>query len=159
MAAVSTPALAALDAAGVRYVVHAYAHAQGETRYGLEAASQLAASGAEVLKTLIVTTANGLVVVVIPVASRLDLKAVASVRGIKQARFAERRDAERVSGYLAGGISPFGQKRRLPTIVDAEVNLHRAVIVSAGRRGLAVEIAAADLISVTGAAIAPIGRV
>ena len=97
-------------------------------------------------------------VAVVPVSGRLDLKALARAVGASKAAMAEVRDAERATGYVAGGISPFGQKRPHPTVADETVELWDTVYVSGGRRGLDVEIAPADLIEVTGAIVADISR-
>ena len=139
-------------------VLHEYAHdpsghARGQS-YGLEAASALGLDPARVFKTLVASVDGRLAVAVVPVTGELDLKALARTVGGSRATMAERRDAERATGYVTGGISPLGQKRRLPTVLDESAQRHPTVFVSAGRRGLELEIAPADLIEVTGATTA-----
>jgi Cys-tRNA(Pro)/Cys-tRNA(Cys) deacylase len=155
-----TPAVLALRAAGVRHTLREYAHdprAQGQG-FGLEAAHALGLEPDRVFKTLVASADGGLVVGIVPVSGRLDLKALARAVGAAKASMAELRDAERATGYVAGGISPFGQKRAHPTVVDESLELWDTVFVSGGRRGLDVEIAPADLIEVTGAIVADISR-
>ncbi|MDR0417196.1 MAG: Cys-tRNA(Pro) deacylase [Propionibacteriaceae bacterium] len=158
-----TAALAALARAGVAYTVHEYAHTPGETHFGREGVSQLGLDPKRVFKTLLAKAAGAggasrLAVGVVPVAGQLDLKALAAAVGAKKAAMAEPAEAERATGYVVGGISPFGQKAKLPTVVDASVLGFPTVYVSAGRRGLQVEVAPADLVRLTGAKTAPITR-
>jgi len=157
-----TPAVLALRSAGVDFTVHEYAHdpraqEKGQS-FGLEAAAELGLDPDRVYKTLLASADGRLVVAVVPVSGRLDLKALARAVGAAKAAMADVRDAERATGYVAGGISPFGQKRPHPTVVDETVELWESVYVSGGRRGLDVEIAPADLIEVTGAIVADISR-
>jgi len=157
-----TPAVLALRSAGVDFRVHEYAHdpraqEKGQS-FGLEAAAELGLDPDRVYKTLLASADGRLVVAVVPVSGRLDLKALARAVGAAKAAMADVRDAERATGYVAGGISPFGQKRPHPTVVDETVELWESVYVSGGRRGLDVEIAPADLIEVTGAIVADISR-
>ena len=151
-----------LAQAGVAHAVHAYAHDRdavaGGLPYGVEAAAALGVDPARVLKTLVAAVDGALTVAVVPVLARLDLKALADAVGGKRAELADLRDAERATGYVAGGISPFGQRRRLPAVVDVSARDLATVLVSAGRRGLDVEIAPADLVRLTGATLAPITR-
>jgi Cys-tRNA(Pro)/Cys-tRNA(Cys) deacylase len=158
----ATPATAALARAGVDHVLRAYAHdadaVAGGLSYGLEAAAALGVDPATVYKTLLAAVDGRLTVAVVPVADRLDLKALAAAAGGKRAEMAEPAAAERATGYVVGGISPLGQRRRLPTVVDASAVGHDRVLVSAGRRGLDVELSPADLVRVTGAVVAPIAR-
>jgi Cys-tRNA(Pro)/Cys-tRNA(Cys) deacylase len=158
----ATPATAALARAGVDHVLRAYAHdadaVAGGLSYGLEAAAALGVDPATVYKTLLADVDGRLTVAVVPVADRLDLKALAAAVGGKRAEMAEPAAAERATGYVVGGISPLGQRRRLPTVVDASAAGHDRVLVSAGRRGLDVELSPADLVRVTGAVVAPIAR-
>jgi Cys-tRNA(Pro)/Cys-tRNA(Cys) deacylase len=158
----ATPATAALARAGVDHVLRAYAHdadaVAGGLSYGLEAAAALGVDPATVYKTLLADVDGRLTVAVVPVADRLDLKALAAAVGGKRAEMAEPAAAERATGYVVGGISPLGQRRRLPTVVDASAVGHDRVLVSAGRRGLDVELSPADLVRVTGAVVAPIAR-
>jgi Cys-tRNA(Pro)/Cys-tRNA(Cys) deacylase len=158
----STPALAALARAGVAHAARGYAHDAGAVAaglsYGLEAAEALGVDPARVFKTLVAEVDGALTVAVLPVAARLDLKALAGAAGGKRAVLADPAAAERATGYVVGGISPIGQRRRLPAVVDASVNDHATVLVSAGRRGLDVELAPADLLRLTGAVTASISR-
>ena len=153
-----TPAIVALERAGVRFTVHPYAHDPRTSSYGLEAAERLGLDPDLVLKTLLVHVDDRLVVGIVPVLGQLDLKAVAAAVGGKRATMADRAEAERATGYVVGGISPVGQKRRHPTVLDDSALAHRTVYVSAGRRGLDVGISPADLVRVTDAHVAAIGR-
>jgi Cys-tRNA(Pro)/Cys-tRNA(Cys) deacylase len=154
-----TPAVLALRSAGVAHTLHEYAHDPRSESFGLEAAAELGLDPDRVYKTLMASADGRLVVAVVPVSGRLDLKALARALGASKAGMAEVKDAERATGYVAGGISPFGQKRQHPTVVDETVELWETVYVSGGRRGLDLEIAPADLVAVTGAIVADIARV
>jgi Cys-tRNA(Pro)/Cys-tRNA(Cys) deacylase len=153
-----TPAAVALTRAGVTFSEHAYEHDPGAASYGLEAVARLGLDPAQVFKTLCVSVDGRLVVGVVPVAGQLDLKAVAAAVGGKRATMADPADAERATGYVVGGISPVGQKRRHPTVVDASAMDFETVYVSGGRRGLDLGVSPADLVRVTGATVAAIGR-
>ncbi|MFF7362852.1 Cys-tRNA(Pro) deacylase [Streptomyces sp. NPDC008125] len=153
-----TPATVALTAAGADFTVHAYEHDPAAPSYGEEAAEALGVSPDRVFKTLVADVDGELTVAVVPVAGSLDLKALASAVGGKRAAMADPAAAERTTGYVRGGISPLGQRKRLRTVVDASAGSHPTICVSAGRRGLEVELAAADLARLTGAVFAPIGR-
>lgn len=155
---VGTPATVALTRAGTPYAVHAYEHDPAAESFGLEAADALGVEPARVLKTLLVDTGAGLAVGIVPVDRLLDLKAVAAALGAKRVVMADPAAAERSSGYVVGGISPIGQKRPLPTVLDTSAADHATVLVSGGRRGLDLELAPADLVVVTGAVVAPIAR-
>jgi Cys-tRNA(Pro)/Cys-tRNA(Cys) deacylase len=157
-AAGGTPATLALTRAGVAFTLHEYEHDPRAESYGLEAAEALGRDPDRVLKTLVATVDGRLVVAVVPVSGRLDLKALARAVGGSRAAMAERAAAERATGYVAGGISPVGQKRAHPTVVDRAATDHPTVLVSAGRRGLDLELTPADLLRVTGAITAAIGR-
>ena len=154
-----TPALVALTAAGVPHTVHAYDHdPANDVGYGLEAAGVLGVPAEQVFKTLMTTVDGVLTVAVVPVTGMLDLKALAhAVRG-KRAVMADRAVAERVTGYVLGGISPLGQRTAHATVVDESAELFDTVFVSGGRRGLDVELSPADLVRLTAAAVAPIAR-
>jgi len=156
-----TPAIKAAEAAGVTVKVHEYQHDPANTRYGLEAAEALGLEPARVFKTLLVKQ-NGderrLAVAVVAVTGQLDLKAMATACGAKKVEMADPVRAERVTGYVVGGISPLGQKRRLPTVLDASVNDFETVFVSGGRRGLDIEITPADLVRLCQASVAVIGK-
>jgi Cys-tRNA(Pro)/Cys-tRNA(Cys) deacylase len=157
-AAGGTPATVALTKAAVEFTLHPYEHAAGAPSYGGEAADALGLSHDEVFKTLVARVDGALVTAVVPVAGSLDLKALAAALGGKKAAMAEPADAERATGYVVGGISPLGQRSRLPTVVDESVLGLVAVYVSAGRRGLQVRRAPADLLRVSAARIAPLRR-
>lgn len=154
-----TPALAALEAARVAFTQRPYEHdPDSGLGYGDEVARQLGADPAQVFKTLLAGVDGRLVVGIVPVAGKLDLKALAAAVGGKKASLADKDAAERATGYVVGGISPFGQRTRLATVVDETALGFETVIVSAGRRGLQVEVAPADLVRLTGAVTAPIAR-
>lgn len=153
-----TPATVALTRAGIRYVVHTYEHDPGTPSFGLEAAAALGVEPQRVLKTLLVDTGSGLAVAVVPVDRSLDLKAVAAALGVKKVAMAQPRDAERSTGYVVGGISPVGQRRRLPTVIHSSVRRHETVLVSGGRRGMDVEVSPVDLVGHLDARIADIAR-
>jgi Cys-tRNA(Pro)/Cys-tRNA(Cys) deacylase len=148
----------ALRAAGVTFTAHEYAHDQRAESFGLEAAAELGLDPDRVYKTLMANVEGRLVVAVVPVSGRLDLKALARALDASKAAMADVKAAERATGYVAGGISPFGQRRAHQTVVDETVELWDTVYVSGGRRGLDVEIAPADLVEVTGATVADISR-
>jgi Cys-tRNA(Pro)/Cys-tRNA(Cys) deacylase len=154
----ATPATTALTRAGVAFTVHRYNHHPATPSYGLEAAEELGVPPARVFKTLLADVDGSLVVAIVPVIGSLDLKALATARGGRRASMAASAAAERATGYVVGGISPLGQRRRLPTVVDVTATDFPTVYVSAGRRGLDVELAPQDLIRLTGATTAPIGR-
>lgn len=153
-----TPATVALTRAGVDFTLHAYDHDPRAASYGLEAAAALGLDPVRVFKTLLASVDGRLAVAVVPVSGQLDLKALARALGGARAVMAEQAAAERATGYVVGGISPVGQKRSHPTVVDATAVGHPTVFVSAGRRGLDLEIAPADLVRVTGAVVARVGR-
>ena len=148
----------ALTAAGVAFSQHAYEHDPGARSYGLEAADVLGLPPEQVFKTLVVDTGAGLAVAVVPVAGSLDLKALAAALGVKKVTMADPAVAQRSSGYVVGGISPVGQKRSLPTVVDESAELFDVVYVSGGRRGLDLGLSPTDLVRVTGAVVADVAR-
>lgn len=156
-----TPAIKAAQAAGVDFSVHEYRHDPGNRNYGREAAEALGLDPRQVFKTLLVALngdARRLAVAIVPVDGQLDLKAMAAASGCKKVEMADPAAAERVTGYLVGGISPLGQKRRLPTVLDDTALAFDTVFVSAGRRGLEIELAPADLLRLCGGSTASIGR-
>ncbi|MCX4761291.1 Cys-tRNA(Pro) deacylase [Streptomyces sp. NBC_01275] len=153
-----TPATVALTAAGVDFTVHSYDHDPAHPSYGEEAAEAMGVSPDRVFKTLVADVDGALTVAVVPVAGSLDLKALAAAVGGKRATMADPILAERTTGYVRGGISPLGQRKKLPTVLDDSASTHPTICVSAGRRGLEVELAAEDLASLTGAKTAPIAR-
>ncbi|MEU0963909.1 Cys-tRNA(Pro) deacylase [Streptomyces sp. NPDC005917] len=154
-----TPATVALTAAGVDFAVHSYDHDPSHPSYGEEAAEAMGVSPDRVFKTLVAEVDGTLTVAVVPVAGSLDLKALATAVGGKRAAMADPVLAERTTGYVRGGISPLGQRRKLPTVLDASASSHPTICVSAGRRGLEVELSPMSLAKLTGATLAPIGRV
>lgn len=157
-ASAGTPATTALTRAGIEFAVHPYHHDPSAPSYGLEAAAALGVPAEQVFKTLLVETERGLGVGVVPVSASLDLKALAVALGTKKAVMAQPRDAERSTGYVLGGISPIGQRRVLPTVVDVSALAHARIYVSGGRRGLDISLAPSALIAVTAAGTAPIAR-
>ncbi|MFD4632219.1 Cys-tRNA(Pro) deacylase [Streptomyces sp. NPDC058284] len=153
-----TPATVALTAAGTDFTVHAYEHDPAHPSYGEEAAEAMGVSPDRVFKTLVAEVDGELTVAVVPVAGSLDLKALAAAVSGKRAVLADPVAAERTTGYVLGGISPLGQRKRLRTVLDDSASAHATICVSAGRRGLEVELAPGDLAELTGAVLAPIGR-
>ncbi|WBB79232.1 Cys-tRNA(Pro) deacylase [Micromonospora sp. WMMD882] len=156
MAGQGTPATALLTRRGVRHSVHPYRVPPETPQYGARVAAALGVPTGQVFKTLVTEVDGGLTVAVVPVTGELDLKALAAAVGGKRAGLADRVLAERVTGYVRGGISPLGQRRRLPTVLDSSALGFPTVYVSAGRRGLQVQLAPADLIALTGATTAPL---
>ena len=155
---VGTPATVALTRAGIPYAVRAYEHDPAAESFGLEAAQALGVEPERVFKTLLVDTGVGLAVGIVPVDRSLDLKAIAADLGVKKVAMADPAAAERSSGYVVGGISPIGQKRALPTVLNESAFGFDSVLVSGGRRGLDLELSPADLTSVTSAVRASIAR-
>lgn len=146
-----TPAITRARQARITFTVHEYAHDPNASSYGLEAAEKLGLDPTRVFKTLVIETETGtLAVGIVPVALLLNMKAMARALGAKKAALAERAAAERATGYVMGGISPLGQKKRLPTVLDDSALAFRTVYVSGGRRGLDLELAPADLLHLTG---------
>ncbi|WP_225074464.1 MULTISPECIES: Cys-tRNA(Pro) deacylase [unclassified Streptomyces] len=148
----------ALTTAGVPFAVHSYDHDPSHPSYGEEAAEAMGVSPDRVFKTLVADVDGALTVAVVPVAGSLDLKALAAAVGGKRAAMADPALAERTTGYVRGGISPLGQRKRLPTVLDDSAPAHDTICVSAGRRGLEVELSPGDLVDLTNATLAPIGR-
>lgn len=154
-----TPAIDQARKAGIAFEIQEYEHDPGAESYGEEAVVKLGLSPDEVFKTLVVKLDSGaLAVGVVPVTGKLNLKQMAKAAGAKKATMAEARDVERVTGYVLGGVSPLGQKKRLKTVVDASAESLPTVHVSAGRRGLEIALAPADLVALTGGAFAPIAQ-
>lgn len=154
-----TPASKLLDHAGVAYQLHQYAHDPKSSSYGSEAADKLGLNPLQVFKTLLVATETGeLLVAVVPVAGSLDLKLLAKAAGAKKVTMADPAAAQRSTGYLLGGISPLGQKKRLRTFIDSSATGWPSVFVSGGRRGLEIELDPQALALHTQAVFATIGR-
>ncbi|NWD45958.1 Cys-tRNA(Pro) deacylase [Pseudomonas yamanorum] len=155
-----TPALDLLKKVRAEHRIHSYEHDPKAASYGLEAAEKLGLDPAQVFKTLLASSEKSeLLVAVVPVVGSLDLKALALAAGVKKVEMADPAAAQRATGYLLGGISPLGQKKRLRTFVDVTAQSFPTIFISAGRRGLEVELAAAVLAEHTQAKFAEIGRV
>ncbi|MCU1439617.1 MAG: ybaK [Rhodoglobus sp.] len=158
MASSGTPATVALTAAGIPFVAHSYDHDPANTNYGLEAADALDLDPDRVFKTLLADVDGALVVGIVPVSGKLDLKALAAAVGGKKAEMADPALAQRRTGYVLGGISPIGQKNAHPTVLDETAELHDTVFVSGGRRGFDIELTPTNLVRATNAVIADIAR-
>jgi Cys-tRNA(Pro)/Cys-tRNA(Cys) deacylase len=153
-----TPATRVLAEAGIPHVLRTYSHDPRSTSYGLEAAQALGVEPDRVFKTLLADVDAALVVAVVPVDTQLDLKLLAAAVGGKRAAMADVARAERATGYVAGGISPLGQRQTHPTVVDESALPHASILVSGGRRGLDVELQPGHLIELTHARVAPVAR-
>lgn len=162
MAAAATPAIAALVKAGVPHEILTFDHDRQQQSFGAEAVEALtAAAGIEpgqIYKTLIIAVPDGLAVAIVPATARLSLKAAAAALGVAKASMAEAAVAERTTGYVVGAVSPFGQRKRLRTVIDSSALGWERVFCSAGRRGWEVAVAPKDLIRLTGAITADISR-
>lgn len=154
----ATPATNALERAKVAFTTHSYEHDPKHESFGLEAAERLGLDPNVVFKTLVADVDGRLTVAIVPVERQLDLKALASACGAKKAAMADVKQAERTTGYVAGGISPLGQRKALPTVLDESAAEHATIHVSGGKRGLEIELAPDDLVSLTRATVAPIAR-
>jgi len=144
----ATPAIKAVEAAGVTFALHEYDHDPAAGSYGDEAAAKLGVDPARLFKTLVVSVDGALAVALVPVSAQLDLKALG-----KRARLADRAQAHAATGYVAGGTSPLGQRRTLPAHVDASALEHATILVNGGRRGLQLELDPRDLVRLTGARV------
>ena len=154
-----TPAIDVARKAGVVHTVHEYAHDPSSESYGLEAAEKLGADELRVFKTLVVSLdGRALAVGVLPVSAMLGMKRIARAAGAKKASMAAPAEVERVTGYVLGGVSPLGQKKRLRTFIDASASAFQTIFVSAGRRGLEIELSPHDLKTLTGASFAEIAQ-
>ena len=145
MAGKGTPAIVAAQRAGIAFTVHEYVHDPKSTSYGLEAAEKLGIEPRRIFKTLVADVDGALIVAIVPVEAQLDLKALG-----KRGSMANATLAERTTGYVMGGISPLGQRKQLPTVLDESALAFETIHVSAGRRGLEIELAPADLLALTG---------
>ncbi|MGA1837631.1 Cys-tRNA(Pro) deacylase [Herbiconiux sp. 11R-BC] len=154
----TTAATQALTRAGIPFTPHVYTHDAAATDFGAEAARELGVEPARVFKTLMVETDGGLGIGIVSVQDQLDLKALATELGAKKAAMADKALAERKSGYVVGGISPVGQKTRLPTVVDSAALEFATVFVSGGRRGFDIEIAPTALLEAVAGRTAVIRR-
>jgi Cys-tRNA(Pro)/Cys-tRNA(Cys) deacylase len=154
-----TPAIDTAKRAQIVFRVHEYTHEPGAASYGLEAAEKLGADPGRVFKTLVAELEDGeLVVAIVPVTTSLNLKALAAAHGAKRATMAEMAQAERATGYVAGGISPLGQRKPHRTVLDESAALFETIFVSAGRRGLEIELAPGDLLQLCGGQLGAIAR-
>jgi len=153
-----TAATALLTRQGIPFTVHAYDHDPRRGSYGLEAAQAMGVESGRVFKTLVADVDGTLAVGVVPVAAQLDLKALAAAVGGKKAAMADPAAAERATGYVTGGISPLGQRRRLRVVVDSSALEFPTMFCSGGRRGLEIELAPGDLVRAANATVAPISR-
>jgi Cys-tRNA(Pro)/Cys-tRNA(Cys) deacylase len=153
-----TPATVALLRAGIAFTAHSYVHDETVSGYGHEAAEALGVDPERVFKTLVADGDGSLVVAIVPVSGQLNLKGLAAAAGFKRAKLADPAVAERKTGYVLGGISPIGQKTALRTVLDDTAQRFETVYVSGGRRGFDVELAPADLLTITRGSYAPIGR-
>ncbi|TNH30440.1 Cys-tRNA(Pro) deacylase [Micromonospora orduensis] len=156
MAGQGTPATALLVKRGIAHRTHPYQVAPDAPNYGALVAAALGVAPERVFKSLVTEVDGALTVAVVPVTGELDLKALAAAVGGKRAALADRTVAERATGYVRGGISPLGQRRRLPTVLDDSALDLPTIYVSAGRRGLQLELSAADLVALTAARTAPL---
>lgn len=153
-----TPAIEFLKKNNIPFQVHEYAHDVAANSYGLEAAQKLGIDPARVFKTLVVAGPDGLAVCMVPVAGQLDLKQAARALRVKKCQLAEARQVEASSGYVLGGVSPLGQKKRLPSLLDASALEFESIFVSAGKRGLEIELPADALCSLLECVIFDIAR-
>lgn len=153
-----TPAIVALTAANIAFSEHRYDHDPTTTSFGMEAAAVLGLPPEQVFKTLLCEIDGKPHVAIVPVSGQLDLKRAAAAVGGKRAEMMQVSAAERITGYIAGGISPFGQKKVLPTIVDETAHLFDCIYVSGGRRGLDIGVAPSDLVVFLDATVADIAR-
>lgn len=151
-----TPAIVELEANGVQFSVHEYERGDSLHDFGREAADQLGLDPDQVFKTLLVTADGSQAVAIVPVSGKLALKAVGQALGAKRVEMCDPAIAERITGYVRGGISPFGQKRKLPTVLDEMATVFDTIYVSGGRRGLDIGVAPADLVRLLGATVADI---
>ncbi len=155
-----TPAIVLLEKKAISHIVHSYSHDPRATSYGLEAAEKLNLAAERVFKTLLTSTESGeLLVAVLPVSAQLNLKALAASAKVKKIEMADPQRAQRSSGYLVGGISPLAQKKSLRTFVDRSATDHATIYISAGRRGLEVELSADDLLNLTQGCFADIANI
>jgi Cys-tRNA(Pro)/Cys-tRNA(Cys) deacylase len=164
MGAQGTRAIDAARRAGIVFTVHEYAHDarasldKGGRGYALEAVDALGIEAARVFKTIVVSVDGRLGLCVVPADAEVDLKAAADALGGRRATIAQAAEAEKATGYVLGGISPLGTRRALPTVLDLSADGFTTILVSAGRRGLEIELAAADLVALTKGSMAPVAR-
>ena len=154
-----TPAINIAKQAKISYTIHEYNHDASSDSYGLEAAKKLDVSESRVFKTLVACVdEHTLVVGVIPVSTMLSMKQIAKAAGAKKAKMADQAAVERSSGYILGGVSPLGQKKRLKTFIDTSAEHFQTIYISAGRRGLEIELSPKDLVKLTGATLTDLAQ-
>jgi Cys-tRNA(Pro)/Cys-tRNA(Cys) deacylase len=151
-----TPAVVALEEAGIAHTILEYERGADLHDFGREAADALGLDHDQVFKTLVVVADDELVVAIVPVSCQLSMKRVAAAVGAKRAAMCDPSVAERSSGYIVGGISPIGQRKRLRTVIDETAELFDLVYVSGGRRGMDIGVAPSDLVELLDAVVAPI---
>ena len=152
-----TPAINTAKKANIEFTIHEYDHAASAESYGLEAAEKLGIQPERVFKTLVVTDGGNLFVGIVPVSIQLNLKLMANAVGVKKVSMADARKVENTTGYVLGGISPIGQKKRLQTVIDSSAQDFKTINVSAGKRGLEIELSPTDLQKLTNAKFSDIG--
>jgi Cys-tRNA(Pro)/Cys-tRNA(Cys) deacylase len=154
-----TPAINIVKRVKIDFQIHEYEHDSKSTSYGEEAASKMGVDSKQVFKTLVFCTdSKGFGAAVVPVSHQLDLKRIAKALGVKKAAMADKTEVPRVTGYVLGGVSPIGQKKKLPTIIDASAKAFDTIRVSAGRRGLQIELSPTDLCALTNGRFQSIGK-
>ena len=154
-----TPGIKVAQQAKITHTVHEYEHEPSNDSYGLEASTKLGVDQERVFKTLVVSLDNKeLAVGIIPVSSKLSMKQIAKATGAKKAKMAAQADVERSTGYVLGGVSPLGQKKRLKTVLDSSAQNYATIFVSAGRRGLEIELDPQDLVKLTNGSLAQISQ-
>jgi len=153
-----TPAINAARKAKIAFTVHEYEHDPSAESYGLEAAEKVGIEPERVFKTLVAGSGRDMVVAILPVSRKLDLKLLAKAVGVKKIAMADVKAVERTTGYVVGGVSPLGQKKPLKTVIDNSAEVLETMHVSAGRRGLEIELAPADLASLTRASFCPVTK-
>jgi Cys-tRNA(Pro)/Cys-tRNA(Cys) deacylase len=152
-----TPAVQVAKQAGVVFSVHQYEHDPHTASFGREAAEKLGAAADTIFKTLVVQTDKGeLAITIVPVMKNLDLKAAASTLSAKKVRMADKSLVQRTTGYIPGGVSPLGQKKQLPTLIDSSAENHQQIYISAGRRGLEIALSPGDLVDLCNATLSEI---
>ena len=152
----ASPATRALDAAGIAYALHEYAYDPSAASVGLQAAAALRVDPARMFKTLMVSLDGKPACAILPVDHELSLKKLAAALGGKHAALLPVADAERITGYHVGGISPFGRRKRVPVALDASAQAHGKILCNGGQRGLMLEVAPGAIVDLLGACVAPI---
>lgn len=153
-----TPAIKIAKKKKIKFRIHEYDHDPSAEAYGKEAADKLGVDPDCVYKTLVTADGKNLIVAIVPVMKRLDMKALAREAGVKKLAMADIKVVEKTTGYVVGGVSPLGQKKRLPTIIDSSAETYETIYVSGGRRGLEIELSPRDLSALLGAGFGSISR-